>query len=305
MSAIRHPARHYVHYLISRRIYNAKQVVEQLQQMTLPVPYYAGDFESFVQEVLHVRRDMRHPFPFNPQARRPSDETLAWLKEWRIHDIWRGSSLVATATELLVEPQIRYLLELLLLGPLTAGAIAERIAKRFTLPSSVMNSGVVRAYSHYFWDPNGLSPTEWQRFLSAYYNSYREEYCQALRAPRSPAGAAFVIALADRDPQLLDAAERYEAASSMAFGMMMHHALADRNSTSHTYAAFAALNMMRMADDELSKHRGGSSELLAELRQLKTVYDKEHPLSITNATFIQRPLLSPPAKEVRDVPSDE
>jgi hypothetical protein len=302
VAAIRHPARHYIFYLLSKRVYDAKTVISMMGDLGLPVPREDWDyfFEDLTRDILRTRTEMMFPAGFNPREKRLGEETLTWLRKWKIHDMWRATPTVATAIELLSEPHVRHLLELLLLGPLSAGAIAARLCARFGLPAQVMNSAVVRAYSHYFWDPNAMDPAQWKKFLEVHYKDTKDDYLAALSAPRSAAGAAFVIAVADKDPQLLSSAERYEAASTMAFGLMMHHALADRASTGHTYAAFTALNMMRMADEELSKHRGGSSDLIEELKRMETVYDRQPPLQITQASYISRPALEAPNPEVID-----
>ena len=83
VSAIRHPARHYIHYLISKRIFNAKAIVEQLQELTLPVPMYDGDdFDFFAKEILQVRAVMAYPSNFDPRAKvmkQTCDEVLGEL----------------------------------------------------------------------------------------------------------------------------------------------------------------------------------------------------------------------------------
>jgi hypothetical protein len=304
VAAIKHPARHFVVYLLSKRIYDAKTVLRMMTDLGLPVPQedYELGFEHLVTDILGTRAAMTFPENFRPRDAKLNDETLQWLRKWKIHDMWRRSPYVAAATDLLSEPQIRHLLELLLLGPLTASSIAERLIERFDLPPHVMNPSVVKAYAHYYWDPNAMNSAQWRQFLERHHKDSRNEYLAALSAPRSAAGAAFVIAIADKDPQLLSAAERYETASTMAFGMMMHHSLAGDGSTGHTYAAFTALNMMRMADEELSKHRGGSSDLLEELQRMRPIYDKQPTLQITQATYIQRPALEASTQEVIDVP---
>lgn len=307
MTAIKHPARHYIYYLLSKRIHDAKGVLKAMQEIGLPVPNQDMDeynFEELTLDILRARAGMTFPPSFNPRAKPLPVETLAWLQTWKLKDIWAGSPAVKAAIDLLSEPQVRLQLELLLLGPLTAGDIARRLADRYQLPPSAMSPAVVRAYGHYFWDATALSPAQWRKFLSVHYASTATEFTAALQAPRSAAGAAFVIAVADKDPQLLSASERYEAASSMAFGMMMHHALADDRSTGRTYAAFTALNMMRMADEELERHRGGSTDLIDELRKLKTVYDQQQPLKITEASYIQRPVLEAQNPEVVDAPDE-
>lgn len=305
MTAISHPARHYIYYLLSKRIYDVKGVIKQLEEIGLPYPRDSEyHFDELTREILRTRAGMTFPGAFNPRAKPPTAETAAWLKEWKLRDIWSGAPAVTAAIALLTEPHVRHLLEMLLLGPLSASAISSRLAARFDLPFASMNASVVRAYAHYFWDVTALNPTQWRAFIAANYQQTKSELMAALQAPRSSAGAAFVIAIADKDPQLLTPAERYEAASTMAFGMMMHHSLAGEGSTGHTYAAFTALNMMRMADEELARHRGASTDLLDELRRLETVYDKATPLKITEATYIQRPVLEAVNPEVIDVPDE-
>lgn len=302
--ALKHPARHYLLYLLSTRLYDVKGVLAAMGELGLPVPTDVFDLENLTLEILRVRATLTFPIPFNPQAAAPTPATTAWLKRWRVQDVWRGHKAVAAATELLAEPTIRHMLELLLLGPLSASAIAQRLADRFDLPSHAMHAGVVRAYAHYFWDVDALDPGQWRHFIEVHCKGSRVEYVAALQAPRSRAGAAFVIALADKDPQALSPADRYEAASTMAFGMMMHHALAEAPSTGRTYAAFTALNMMRMADEQLALHRGASSDLISQLERLKPIYDPGTPLRITDAPYIQRPVLESQNPEVVDAPQE-
>ena len=300
---LKHPARHYVYYLLTRRLHTVTELLEEMGVLGLPVPGDESGLEQLGSEVLRVRATLMLPVPFNPRDKTPTPETLTVLRALRIHDIWRQPAAVLKATEILGEPRIRHLLELLLFGPLTAAAIADRIAARFGLPQDAMNAAVVRAYAHYFWDVNALDPGQWRNFVTMHYPSVATEYHAALSASRSRAGAAFVIAVADRDYQSLSPADRYEAASTMAFGMLMHHGLSCDGATGRVYAAAMALNMMRVADEQLALHRGASTDLIDELRRLGTVYDREKPLRITDATYINRPALLADSKVI-DVPDD-
>jgi hypothetical protein len=292
VTAIAHPARHNIYYMLSQRVRDAKSILKELAEYGLPVPDDYEDVEQLTIDILRARQAMHFPIQFEPRAKTPNAQTLAFLKRWKILDMWRKSPFVGAATSILIEPQVRHELELLLLGPLTASAISKRLVERFDLPMFAMNPGVVRAYGHYYWNVHAMNPGQWRKFLHACYPDRALEYIAVLKAPRSEAGAALSIAIADKDPQQLGILHRYEAASTLAFGMMMHHALAeDGLATKHTYAAFTALNMMRMADEELEKHRGGSSDLISEMQKLRTIYDQTEPLKITQATFIQRPVL--------------
>lgn len=292
MASVRHPARHTIYYLLSKRVHSVKEILERLEQLELPVPEDYAEIEVLTTEMLRVARAMQFPANFEPRAPRPNALTQAFLERWRIKDAWRASPFLGAATDVLYEPQVRHELELLLLSPLNGSAIAKRLSERFALPSSAMNTGVVRAYAHYYWDPHSMDPSQWARFLAQHYPDLETEFSIALKAPRSEAGAALVIAVADKDPQQLAVVQRYETCSSLAFGLFMHHALASTGgSTKHTYAALAALNAMKIADEELDKHRGGSTDLIQELQRIRTIYDRQPPLQITQAAFIQRPVL--------------
>lgn len=297
MAGIRHPARHTIYFWLSRRIQSTKAVIKELENHELPIPIEYDDVETLTTDILRVRQEMVFPPNFEPRVESPNAATRAFLAKWRIKDAWRTSPFLASATDVLFAPQIRHQLELLLLSPLSAGAIAKRLVERFELPPTTMNVGVVRAFAHYYWDTQSMNPAQWQRFLSTYYKDLESEYTLALKAPRNEAGAALAIAMADKDPQQLAIVHRYETCSSMAFGMFMNHALAAaKGTTKHTYAALASLNMMRMADEELEKHRGGSTDLIFELQRIKTVYDRGQPLQITEAPFIHRPVIDVPTE---------
>ena len=292
MAGIRHPARHTIYYLLSKRVHSVKDILVELKNLELPVPVDYEDVQALTTDILRVRQAMQFPVNFEPRASSPNPGTRALLERWRIKDAWRASPFLGAATDVLFEPQVRHQLELLLLSPLSAASIAKRLSQRFELPTAAMNTGVVRAFAHYYWDVQSMDPAQWHKFLDDHYSEFEMEYELALKAPRSEAGAALVIAIADKDPQQLATVHRYETCSSMAFGMFMHHSLASAGKTTkHTYAALAALNMMRMADEELEKHRGGSTDLLHELQRIKTIYDRNQPLQITDATFIPRPVL--------------
>lgn len=312
MAALRHPARHFIYYLLSRRIYDAQAVIKELEDFGLPVPHrifsdkelhhleVGSDFYVLARDVLRARVEMTFPAAFEPNKRVWSEETRLFLERWKIAGMWRSDRAVTTAIEMLTEPPIRTALELLLLSPLAARDIAHRLCVRFELEPNVMNAAVVRAFSHYFWDVNALDNAQWRNFVSVHRKHSSDEYLSMLAAPRSKSGAAFAIAVVDRDPQLLSATDRYEAASAMAFSMLMRQAVSDK--TGAPYAAFTALNMMRMADDELEKHRGGSSDLLTEFTRIRVLHDQQKPLSIIDVPYVQRPLalLRSPDKEPAD-----
>ncbi len=287
---LKHPARHYVHYLLSRRIYDVKAIIQEVETLELPIPELNKGVEEFTQQILKTRQKMIFPAGFNPHAAEPNEATLAFLQKWKILDVWQNSRFVGAAADLLSFPAVRRMLELLLLSPMAASHIAKRVSQRFSLPFHAMNVGVVAAYKHYFWDPEALSSSEWRAFLQDAVARDSEDYCLALQTPRNAAGVAFILSIVDKDPRLLNIADRYRMSSAVGFQLFMKHALGAKGS-GETYAAYAALNIMRTSDLELEKYQGGDSEIIEELRRFHTVHDQTKPLTINDLNFV-RPVLA-------------
>ena len=300
MPGISHPTRHYTYFLLSRQVYDIKAVISTLQGMDLPVPKDGADVDNFVKQLLRVRAAMKLPPRFNPRDPMPNDETLDFLQKWGITEAWRNGEYLARALDLLWAPQVRRMLELFLLSPMSARGIADRIRQRFGLDETLMNPGVVRSYKHYLWNLEAMNFADWKTFLSKHYEEGAFEFLAALQAPRSSAGVAFVLAIVDKDPRLLSAADRYEMASSAGFSKFMQHAFSGSSSSRDTYAAFAALNIMRMADQELDKYRGANVEFIEELQRIKPIYDDKPPISITDGYIRPALPITTHGEEVHD-----
>lgn len=299
MSSLKHPARNFINYLISRRIYDTKTLVETLSRMGIQIPNDQDGIEELILQLRPVRQAMVFPAEWNPTARSPNAPTAAFLKRWAISSAWRNDPAFNTAVDLLCDAQIRQTLQLMLLGPLSPITIADRIAKRFDLPPSVMNAATVKIYGHYFWDIGAMTGAEWREYLQKHYPAEAFEYVCVLQAPRSRTGAMFTLSVADKDVELMDPAERYRLVSAAGFKRFMEHAFGGERSIGQTYAAYAALNIMRTGDDELGKYQGASTDLIEHLNRLETVYDTKQPLSITDAAHI-RPILNTTAEEVEE-----
>lgn len=301
LPAISYPSRHYVYFLLSRQIHDTKAIAAALEDLNLPTPGTGAETDRFVEQVLKVRAAMRINFRFNPTADEPNDSTTAFMRLWGITDAWRNSPFLARAMDILWAPQVRRMVELLLLGPMTPRGVAERVAARHSLSESAMNAGVIRAYKHYFWDFSSMNLPEWKHFLNMHYPDGSFDFVSALNAPRSTAGLAFVLSIVDKDPRLLSAVQRYEMASAAGFKKFMEHVFGGSGSRD-TYAAFAALNIMRMADDELQKHQGADTEFILELQRIIPAYDTGRPLSIKDHAYM-RPSL-PIVTEGEEVPNE-
>lgn len=281
---LKHPSRHYIHYLLSKRTLNTEQIIDHLDDLSLPLPRKAEELVNFTATVIRLRNKMLFPPGFDPKKTPMEEGTRRFLSKYGISDIWVDDPFVGAATDILFEPMIRRVLQALLLGPLTPAAISSRIANRFGLPEHAMNVRVVKAYSHYYWDTSSLSIPEWRRLVTAWMGvdgddpkdtlELNSDYLAALNAPRSAAGAALVLALTDRSADSLSSVAMYTAIRDQGFNMFMGHALlSTRPSLQRTQAAFMAFQMVRGADEELTRHRGSTSELIDEFRRIETTYD--------------------------------
>jgi hypothetical protein len=243
VSGLKHPARHYIYYLLSKRIHSAHGVIKELESLGLPAPIKeTEELNHFVAGVLRIKREMKFPDGFNPAERTPTPDTLDFVKTWKIRDAWQSCPFLGQAATVLQAPQLRFALELMLLGPLSVLGIANRLKARYDLPDHAMNAGVVRAFRHYFWDVNAMSPVQWKSFLELHYKEEYAEYIASLSAPRSMAGAAYVLSIADKDPQLLAPEARYEIVASMSFKSFM--TIACNPTGNSAFSMFAALNAM-------------------------------------------------------------
>jgi hypothetical protein len=274
------------------------EVIAHLDDLRFPLPQLDTDLVKFVQRVVTERQRMVIPPDFDPLAPTMNPETIAFLGQWQIGDMWRNDPFVGLAVDLLDDAVVRRMIEALLLGPISPMAIAQRIRNRFGFEESVMNVRVIRAFSHYFWDASALNPAEWKTLIARWLpdqNNY--DYLGALQSPRSPAGAALTLALVDRSADGLSPVVQYSAFRDHGFNLFMEHALLQsKPSLQRTQGAFMAFNMVKMADEELTKHRGGSADLLDAFRQIETRYDHT-----AIATVKDLPALSPAIIDVEPV----
>ena len=278
-----HPSRHYIHYLWSKRGMNAEMIVQHLDELDLPLPQDLQELLRFTETMIESRKRMLIPPDFDPTAELLNKATIEFLTTWRIHDMWKQSEFVSRAVDVLFEPQIRRMIEAFLLGPIPHRAIAARVANRFGLSEKIMNVQVVKSYAHYFWDPQALSVPMWKRVIAKWMppDCDNGDLLMAVSAPRGPVGAAMVLALADRGTESLKSGIMYAAMRDYGFAAFMKHALLTaRPSLSHTQAMMGAFLVVKQANEELVKERGGSADLLDELKRIQTTYDSSKVTSV-------------------------
>lgn len=300
MLLLHHPARHYIHYLLSRRTLSIRNLLEHLGDLNFPLPQERAGIEDLVGDLQRLQKDMKIPAGFNPTDPNPNPATAAFFERWKIGAMWRRDPFVKHATDAMMEPHIRRSLEVMLLGPLNVAAIANRLADRWSMSPDVMNARTIREFSHYYWLYSSMNVSQWRNFFFTHYpKGDHSDLLMALNAPRTGAGAALTLAVSDRGADSLSSADAYNAFRNTAFVMYMQHATMERPSLARTQGAFFALQTFRMAEEELDKTRGASAELLEELRKMETVYDRGRVLTIREVPVL-RPLLPTGAMEEKE-----
>lgn len=277
---LRHPARRYIHYLFSRRSLGVADIIGHIADLGFPVPQSAPELKAFVLLVTKERQHMKFPPDFDPMAVDMNDGTRAFLTHWRIGDMWANHPDAAMAAELLHVVQVRRMIETLLLGPLTMNAIAKHVRTRFGISPELLHVGVIRAYAHYFWDYSSMTTPEWREMIWTWCPGYNDDYLIALLAPRTTAGVHLAVAAADRGGNSVESVHQFMTVRDYSFRMFMQHAM-NRPSLSNTQAAMMSLNMLVTAEEEVAKHRGGSAELIEELRNITADHDTTAVATVT------------------------
>lgn len=275
-SSLRHPARNYIHYLLSRRTQKIKDVVEHLSEIEIPLPQDKNKLSEFLQTLIAIQKNMRIPAGFDPTAKLMNQQTVEFLARWKITSIWRKDEFTRRASDLLFEPDIRRHLQIMLLGPLTNINIARRICARWSLTENEFNPRVAREYSHYYWDPRSMDQAQWKSFLFNYYPKFTEntDYAVALSVPRTTEGAMLTMSLSDRGADAMTNAQIYTMMRNQSAVAFMQHALLERPSIQRSQSMLSSINTFKTAAEELDRHRGASAELLDELRKMEPVYDR-------------------------------
>lgn len=288
---LRHPSRYYIYYLFSRRTLDTAALVTQLSSLGLPLPQEEKALEAFIKALKKERSLMSFPPGFNPGAEEMSKETVAFLKRWKIYDMWTKDPYTERAFEILREPQARRMIEALLLGPLNIASIARRLKDRFDFPDTIANPQVVRAFNHYFWNVQALSVSEWRSLIYEWIpGKDKGGLLMSLHASKDAAGAAMSIAAADNHLESVRDVDMYKAMRDHGFRMFMEHALLEHTSFTRSQGALLAFQIVKMAGEELDKRRGGSAEILDEMKRIETLYDTKKPTSVRELPTLQSPL---------------
>jgi hypothetical protein len=148
-----------------------------------------------------------------------------------------------------------------------------------------MNTRVVKAYSHYFWNYDDLNREEWLRILGTWGTpEVTADLQTSLLSPRSSSGAALSLWLADGGAgESLRDTTMFTLMRDISFMHFMKIAFDGRYvGESKSKAMYGFVQSMIASQEQLDMRRGGSAELLDELRRFETSYDTSRLTTISD-----------------------
>lgn len=311
--AIRHPSRHYIHYLLSKQFLDGKvrdervhsllrpgsaHVVLRLDELGLPVPQNTETLAVFRATIDQTKSKMVLPAGFNPRAPRPSATTSAYLQKWRIADAWTNDVYVKSCIAILENrADIRRSLEVLLLGPLHRSDIALALRKHYAMTEDEMNTRLVLTFEHYFWSPTLLDMREWLKFFTPeWYGGYCLDYVISLHAPRDERGAQTSLECGLRNGEGLASDHALATMQHQSFRLFLEASAGGGSLLSRAQALAAAYSVYRDTEEDLDRRRGGGSHILEELRKIHLDFDKT-PVRKTLSPGV---VIDVPAQETRN-----
>lgn len=270
---IEHPARYYILWLFAQRRYRATDVLSQLIRQGMPVPRDTKEFDAFKEELERCQREMAFPPGFDP-GNLGHIPTAEWMRKHRVYDIAVREPHVMFAVDVLDQPSIRREMEIMLLGPLTFPDIAKRLCQHHGLDHQVMNGATVKYYSHYFWNVEALSMQKWPALLQTM--PFSEDYFSVYLAPKSQIGAAMSVYIATRGGSgVPKEATMFRYMRDTCFMEFIKVSSQRFPGMQKTVAMQGLVNAMISAQEQVDMRRGGSAELLDELRRLETRFDEK------------------------------
>jgi hypothetical protein len=281
---IRHPSRHYIYYLISKRSLGAIDIILTLKELGLPVPPAKvmvpklgfvdnPEYEEFTDTLSATQSRLRFPPRYDPKA--PGDKlTVGFLDGLRIRSMWEQDPFVCAAADILNEPAMKRMIEVMLLGPLNYDSIARRMSRRYNMPIHVMNPRVVQAYAHYYWDFQAVDREDWDVLLHDWMPGRNIDYSVSLSAPRTKYGAALSAWMADGGITPLKDVYSIRAMRDESFRHFMQASTIYQPGWKTSQAMRDYFQVFLQAQEAIEMRQGGTAEVLEELRRIEAEYDR-------------------------------
>lgn len=165
-----HPAEYYAKFLLAKNWGSGEEPDVNTVNDTLRLMSIPGLLESQFNHIWS-RFDPPDGFDF-VHGGVSSEEFMAGHK---LMTIWQGDAEIGRVLkEIITErPQLQFKINLLLLGRIPSGTIAEKLSERFSM-FPPMTERMIDLYKHYFWKVDNAGYAEWSDVLvgSPYYDHY-------------------------------------------------------------------------------------------------------------------------------------
>jgi hypothetical protein len=195
------------------------------------------------------------------------------MREHRVYDMAAKEPHVTYAIDVLDQPSVRRELEIMLLGPLAYEDIAKLLVLLHGLDPRVMNLATVRYFAHYFWNTETVPMHRWPPLLNAMTNS--EEYFSVFNAPKSQVGAAMSVYVATRGGSgIPKETVMFRYVRDTCFMEFIKVAATRHPGMQKSVALQGLVNSLIAAQAEVDMRRGGSADLVDEMRRLETRFDE-------------------------------
>jgi hypothetical protein len=280
---INHPARNYIYYLLSTRRYTLTELLEQLLFLEVPLPPDRRGIIELTRRIGKTAKEMVPPSDFNPTKALPNEATLKFLTDWGIRDAWGKSPYYTAAMECFKEHPIRRFIQICLIGPLRLEDIARYTKEHFDLRDDQMNLGIIRAFSHYFWNMGAVAREHLFTMVTRWMGN-PTEYRQALSAPPTSGGVMLTLRAAGLPVDMPEVAVYQTIKDAMLLKTLIHITTPNAK-LGDTQAAILALQGSVVAGDRAALAQGASSELMKHLESISTRYDTR-----PNATLKELPI---------------
>jgi len=156
IASVHSPSEYYIKYLLSESGLEEKESIRtHLSQLGL-------DYRSHVYLSTLYDTMLPLPEPYMPEDPKHY-KTTKWLRDHRIHDMWRSTPAVQEAQLILNDLSLREHLHPLLLSNLPPTDVIRQVRRHTRLRLTRQS---VLVYAHYFWNRQVMGQREWIRYLS-------------------------------------------------------------------------------------------------------------------------------------------
>ena len=257
---MRHPYERWLKFQLQFSDFSREEIIE------LSANY--GFVEPKVEELLLLKRQLRAT---KPKARKGSRKYLKWIRDEQLWGMYsRHPDVAAAQRHILQKSHTRQVVEYLLVANTPCSEISVWVEQQLGTP---LKASVIQAYTHYYWDVDTLSPSQWFEYFKAIPSGFKMQDCYQIRSP---------------EYALWKLGHRVKLNRTEAFESMRHEGfmrftdtsrLSNNMHTSQTAKNWADIAMS--ADDRLAGQSDAMASVLEELQGLRIALGRREISSVT------------------------